>query len=69
MDFSSVVKETKALQSGEFVRILEQATDLLRVESGKIGNLTLSERLVKLEPLGEALVIGDLHGDLESIIR
>ncbi len=68
MKFSSVVKESKAVQSGSFVKILEKAIDLLRGESGKIGNLDIIERLVKLEPSGEALVIGDLHGDLESLI-
>ena len=41
---------------------------LLHNENGRVGNLTIVNRLVKLEPLGEALVIGDLHGDLESLI-
>jgi diadenosine tetraphosphatase ApaH/serine/threonine PP2A family protein phosphatase len=68
LKLSSVVKESKAVQSGSFVKILEKTIDLLRGESGKIGNLDIIERLVKLEPSGEALVIGDLHGDLESLI-
>lgn len=68
MNFSSVVKESKAVQSDSFVKILEKTIDLLRGESGKIGNLSIIERLVKLEPSGEALVIGDLHGNLESLI-
>ena len=41
--------------------------NILRKENGKIGNLTVINRLVRLEPTGEALVIGDLHGDLESL--
>jgi diadenosine tetraphosphatase ApaH/serine/threonine PP2A family protein phosphatase len=68
VNLSLIVKEAKAVQSDSFVQIVENAIDLLRRESGKIGNLNVSERLVKLEPLGEALVIGDLHGDLESLI-
>jgi diadenosine tetraphosphatase ApaH/serine/threonine PP2A family protein phosphatase len=68
LKLSSVVKESKAVQSGSFVKILEKTIDLLRGESGKIGNLDIIEGLVKLEPSGEALVIGDLHGDLESLI-
>jgi diadenosine tetraphosphatase ApaH/serine/threonine PP2A family protein phosphatase len=68
LNLSSVAKEAKAVQSRDFIKILEDAIELLRGESGKIGNLTVSERLVKLEPLGEALVIGDLHGDLESLV-
>ena len=68
VNLSLIVKESKAVQSDGFVKIVENAIDLLRGESGRLGNLTVSERLVKLEPLGEALVIGDLHGDLESLI-
>ena len=68
MNFSLVVEEAKAVQSPDFIKILEKNIDLLRGESGKIGNLTILERLVKIEPLGEALVIGDLHGDLESLL-
>jgi diadenosine tetraphosphatase ApaH/serine/threonine PP2A family protein phosphatase len=68
LKLSLVVKESKAVQSGSFVKILEKTINLLRGESGKIGNLDIIERLVKLEPSGEALVIGDLHGDLESLI-
>ena len=68
LNLSSVAKEAKAVQSRDFIKVLEDTIELLRGESGKIGNLTVSERLVKLEPLGEALVIGDLHGDLESLI-
>jgi len=68
LNLSFVVKESLTVQSDGFVKIVENAIDLLREESGRIGNLTISERLVKLEPVGEALVIGDLHGDFESLI-
>jgi diadenosine tetraphosphatase ApaH/serine/threonine PP2A family protein phosphatase len=68
MNLSSLVKESKAVQSDSFVKTVENVIHLLRGESGRIGNLSISERLVKLEPLGEALVVGDLHGDLESLI-
>jgi protein phosphatase len=63
-----IVKESKAVQSDGFIKTVENAVDLLRGESGRLGNLNVSERLVKLDPTGEALVIGDLHGDLESLV-
>ena len=69
VNLSLIVKESKAVQSDSFVKIVENAINLLRGESGRLGNLTVSERLVKLEPLGEAVVIGDLHGDLESLVN
>jgi diadenosine tetraphosphatase ApaH/serine/threonine PP2A family protein phosphatase len=67
-NLSLIVKESLAVQSDGFAKIVERAIDLLRRESGRLGNLNVSERLVKLEPLGEALVIGDLHGDLDSLV-
>ena len=69
MNFSLILKESFTVQGDSFVKIVESAIDLLRKENGKIGNLTIAERLVKLEPLGEALVVGDLHGDLESLLN
>ena len=68
MNLSLLVEEAKAVQSSDFIEILEQTLDLLRRENGKTGNQMVSGRLVKLQPLGEALVIGDLHGDLESLL-
>jgi len=69
VNLSFIVKESLAVQSGDFVKIVENAIDLLRGESGRIGNQKISERLVKLEPLGEAVIIGDLHGDIESLVN
>jgi diadenosine tetraphosphatase ApaH/serine/threonine PP2A family protein phosphatase len=68
MNLSSVVQESKAVQSASFIELLTETIKLLHGESGQIGNQTVTEGLVKLEPLGEALVIGDMHGDLESLV-
>jgi diadenosine tetraphosphatase ApaH/serine/threonine PP2A family protein phosphatase len=68
MNLSSVVQESKAVQSASFIELLTETIELLHGESGQIGNQTVTEGLVKLEPLGEALVIGDMHGDLESLV-
>jgi diadenosine tetraphosphatase ApaH/serine/threonine PP2A family protein phosphatase len=68
MNLSALVKESKAVQSNRFIEAVENVINLMRRESGKTGNLTVSDRLVTLEPAGEALVIGDLHGDLDSLI-
>jgi diadenosine tetraphosphatase ApaH/serine/threonine PP2A family protein phosphatase len=68
MNLSSVVQESKVVQSAGFIELLAETIELLRGESGRIGNQTVMEGLVKLEPAGKALVIGDLHGDLDSLI-
>ena len=68
MDLSSLVEEALNIQSTGFIEALDKAMSLLRKEDGRVGNLAIVNRLVKLEPLGEALVAGDLHGDLESLV-
>ncbi len=68
MDLSSLVEEALSIQSSGFIETVDKAMSLLHNENGQVGNLTIVNRLVKLEPLGEALVIGDLHGDFESLI-
>jgi hypothetical protein len=64
---SSIIKESLIVDGDEFVKIVESAINLLREENGKIGNLDILGRLVTLEPIGEVVACGDLHGDLESL--
>jgi protein phosphatase len=63
----ATVKEAQNVQSKAFLEILEKATALLQSENGQIGSLKITDHLVSVEPHGEALVIGDLHGDLQSL--
>lgn len=69
MNLSSLVKESAAVQGEVFIKTVEKTINLLHSQSGKIGYLNIMESLVQLEPSGEALIIGDLHGDLESLIH
>jgi protein phosphatase len=68
-NLSEIVKEALEIQCDGFVKMAEDATRLLCKENGKVGNLNITGRLVNIEPQGEALIIGDLHGDLESLIQ
>ncbi|MGQ9507674.1 MAG: metallophosphoesterase family protein [Candidatus Bathycorpusculaceae bacterium] len=67
--FSGIVKEALETQCDDFVTLVEDATQLLSKENGNVGNLNILGRLVNIKPQGEALIIGDLHGDLESLIQ
>lgn len=64
---SSLFKESRTIQSDNFLELLDNAISLLETEKGRIGNFAVEDRLVNLDPSGEALVIGDLHGNLESL--
>lgn len=69
IDFSQIVKEALEIDCEGFTRLVEKVRRMLEIEDGKIGNFNISGRLVKIKPSGEALVVGDLHGDLESLIQ
>jgi hypothetical protein len=66
---SRIVKEALEIHAAEFAKTVEQVTALLKKEDGRVGNLHIKGRLVEIEPTGEALVVGDVHADLESLIE
>jgi protein phosphatase len=63
-----IVKEALEVKCEAFTPLVEEATRLICKENGRIGNFNILGRLIELKPQGEALVVGDLHGDLESLI-
>jgi diadenosine tetraphosphatase ApaH/serine/threonine PP2A family protein phosphatase len=67
MDFLEIIKECDAVQAEDFNKLVQKVIKLLRQEEHDLGNFTIEGKLVKLKPAGEALVIGDLHGDIESL--
>ena len=67
MNLSAIIEESKNVQSHSFIKAVDDVLSHLIQENGKTGKLVISEHLVTIEPRGEALVIGDLHGDLESL--
>lgn len=68
VDLSKIVKEAFDVSCKGFCQVVEEAVRLIEGEKGKIGNFHVLGKLIKLEPVGEALIVGDLHGDLESLI-
>jgi len=68
LQLQEIVKEALNASCQKFCQLVEEAVKLLKSENGRIGNLEVVGRLVKLQPVGKALVVGDLHGDLESLI-
>jgi diadenosine tetraphosphatase ApaH/serine/threonine PP2A family protein phosphatase len=68
-NISQITQEASEIQGDEFIQLAEKARQLVANENGEVGNLSVIGRLVKVKPLGEAVVIGDLHGDMESLVR
>ena len=69
LNLKQIVKEAFEVSSEDFCSVVQEARKIICGENGKIGNFEVTGRLVKLSPVGEALIVGDLHGDLESLIE
>lgn len=69
LNLSEIIREAFESSCKEFQRVVEETTSTLSAEDGKIGNLHILGRLVNMKPTGNALVVGDLHGDFESLIH
>lgn len=66
---SRIVKEAFEIQTSEFVKTIKRVSEMLKREDGNVGNLRVKGRLVEVEPKGEAVVVGDLHGNLDSLVE
>jgi len=67
-DLARIVRCALEAESSEFIRLVKEATSLLSRENGRVGGFEVTGRLITAKPGGHAIVIGDLHGDLESLV-
>ena len=51
----------------EFFELVENVTQLLAKENDRVGSLRITGRLVEVPPVGEAIIVGDIHAALESL--
>jgi len=71
MDFNvkQLVDKAFTVKIQEFAQLTDNITKLMKAEEERFGNLTVTGKLVVTEPEGEAIVVGDLHGDLETLVQ
>lgn len=55
--------------SEEFLGLARKVSRQLATENGKVGTLQITGRLIEVSPVGEAIIVGDLHGDLQSLVH
>jgi len=66
-DLSVLINEATKTNSREFLHLVTDIVQLMVDERSKAGSFRITGRLVRLPSIGEAIIIGDLHGDLESL--
>ncbi len=58
------------VKTDEFLRLIEDVTQTLSsYEQGLVGSLLIKGRLVNTPQKGELIIVGDIHGDLESLMH
>jgi len=65
---SSLVKNANQASANEFIQLIESSINQLESEVKHVGSLQIAGRLVKMSPKGEAIMVGDIHGDLNSLV-
>lgn len=68
-DIAEVTRTALKTDNAEYLTLIEESMGLLASEKGKTGKLNIEGRLVRENPGGEMIVVGDLHGDLESLVH
>jgi protein phosphatase len=63
----TLVAEAVAVESEDFFQLVKRVAVLLEKEEGHVGAMQIDGRLIRLKPVGEAIIVGDLHGDIESL--
>jgi len=62
-----IMDEATRMDSQMFLRLVGEVDQLLSMEERGSGKFQITGRLVSMLPLGEATIIGDIHGDLDSL--
>jgi len=67
-DPSNLMDAATKMSPNEFLQLVENTIQLLAKEKGQVGSLRITGKLVRAPPIGEAIIVGDIHGDPESLI-
>ncbi|MEM3061105.1 MAG: hypothetical protein QW265_01695 [Candidatus Bathyarchaeia archaeon] len=69
LKFDELIQKSMKVNSEELMELIENVIMIITEErkSGKFGNGKVNGGLVLIPPRHEMLIIGDIHGDLESL--
>lgn len=68
-DTSDLISKARKVDTNEFLELTKIVIQQLANEPRHVKNLRITGRLVKMPQEGEVIVVGDIHGDLASLIH
>lgn len=69
-DLSTLASKAERVSSEEFLKLVDQTILLFRKEEKtQTGRMKILGKIVKIPPEREAIIAGDIHGDLNSLLQ
>lgn len=68
-NLSNLLTDAFKIDPDGFLGLINQINQLLSEEKVESDKTRIIGRLIQIPPIGEATVIGDLHGDIESLMH
>ena len=69
MNIANLRRHISNLDIAEFRSLIGESIKLLTSEHGRKRKMDIEGRLVQIEPEGDVIIVGDLHGDLRSLLH
>jgi len=71
LNIKQLVDKAFAMNVHEFAKLTDDVTEMLKAETenSRFGILTVKGKLVIADPEGQAIIVGDIHGDLETLVQ
>jgi protein phosphatase len=66
-DVKQLIKESLKAEFEDFLDLTDHISSMLSSETDHLEGMEITGRLVQMRPEFEAIVVGDLHGDLETL--
>lgn len=67
MNLDDLFNRSLKVKFHDFLNLIAQVNHILSKEENNIGDLRITGRLIHMPPYGEAIIVGDIHGDLLSL--
>jgi diadenosine tetraphosphatase ApaH/serine/threonine PP2A family protein phosphatase len=64
---SDLAKMATESNAEEFLQLVDRTIQLFATEEKRVGKSTVTGKLIEAPTVGEAVIVGDLHGDSESL--
>jgi len=68
-DVKQLTQESFTVSLEEFTELISKVAGMLRAEDNHVGKMKVMGRMIELQAEGEVIVIGDIHGDLETLAQ